>query len=218
VIAGCRDNGTGPSAGSGQIVAGLVFAPGDTLTFDAWALDSFNYEIPASHTTPFWKVIAVRDSFAGAGGVTSIGEYPAPGTVPPRADTLRFRFLPSGEIYQYGFIANLVRRREGVRLVPSWDRIAAFSLPTNSTWNVGTADSAGTDTVRGTVKGDQGYFIAALNGVQTAFHSYGVTLISLDIDYTLLVSDSPPAVLLLENLSTPNGNGYVWFLAALRKH
>ncbi len=215
---GCRDSGTGPSAQASPIVAGLVFASGDTLIFDAWGLDPYNYAVAASHTSPLWRVLAVSDSFAGAGSVTTVVEYPGTGTTPVKPDTLRFRFLPSGDIYQFGFIAGIVQRREGIRLVPGWDRVAAFSLPTNATWVVGTVDSAGTDTLRGTVAGDQGYFVAMLNGVRTVFHGYEVLLNSLDIDYTLVVSDVPPAFLVVQELSTPVANGYIRTLASLAKH
>ena len=163
-------------------------------------------------------VYAVGDAFAGAGNVTSIAEYPEPVTSPAKSDTLHFQFLPSGDIYQYGFIAGVVARREGVHLVPSWDRIAALSLPTNGTWAVGTADPGGTDSLRGTVLGDQGYFIASLNGVRTVFHGYGVSLSSLDIDYTIVVSDVPPAVLFIQELSTPIATGFLRSLATLTKH
>jgi hypothetical protein len=215
---GCRDNGTGPSSQSSQTVSGLVFAAGDSLIFDAWGLDPYNEYVPSTHTSPLWKVYAVEESFAGAGNVTSIAEFPVPGTFPARRDTLHFRFLSSGDIYQYGFIASVVARREGVRLVPGWDRIAALSLPTNAMWTVGTADSGRTDTLRGTVIGDQGYFVASLNGVRTVFHGYGVSLSSLDIDYTIVVSDTPPAVLVLQELSTPTANGFLCTLASLTRH
>ena len=215
---GCRDNGTGPSSQSPQTVSQLVFAAGDSLIFDAWGLDPYNSAVPASHTNTLWKVYAVGDAFAGAGNVTSIAEYPEPVTSPAKSDTLHFQFLPSGDIYQYGFIAGVVARREGVHLVPSWDRIAALSLPTNGTWAVGTADPGGTDSLRGTVLGDQGYFIASLNGVRTVFHGYGVSLSSLDIDYTIVVSDVPPAVLFIQELSTPIANGFLRSLATLTKH
>jgi hypothetical protein len=215
---GCRDNGTGPGSQAMQTVAGLVFAPGDTLIFDGWDLDPYNYAVGTSHSTPLWKVLTVGDSYAGQGSVTSILESPPPGASSPKTDTLRFRFLPSGDIYEFGFIAGVVERREGTRLAAGWDRVAAFSLPTNGTWTVGAVDSAGSDTLRGTVVGDQGYFIATLNGVRTVFHGYEVSLVSLDIDYTLVVSDLPPAVLVIQELSTPVANGYLRTLASLTKH
>ena len=215
---GCRDNGTGPSPQSPQTVSGLVFAPGDSLIFDAWVLDPYDYTLSPTHTGPVWRVNAVDDTFAGAGGVTSIVEFPNPQASPARSDTLHFQFLASGDIYQYGFIAGVVARREGVHLVPAWDRIAALSLPTNATWTVGSADSGGTDVLRGTVTGDQGYFIASLNGVRTVFHGYGVSLSSLDIDYTIVVSDLPSAVLFTQELSTPVANGFLRSLASLKKH
>ena len=70
-LAGCRENGTGPSAAPPQTVAGLVFAAGDTLVFDAWNYDAYNELIPSSHTSPLWKVVSVNGIWAGAGGVTS---------------------------------------------------------------------------------------------------------------------------------------------------
>ena len=195
-----------------------MFAAGDSMVFDAWGLDPYNNIITASHANTLWKVYAVSDTFAGAGNVTSIAEYPDPAASPAKSDTLHFQFLSSGDIYQYGYIAGVVARREGVHLPPAWDRIAALSLPTNATWAVGTADLGGTDVLRGTVIGDQGYFIATLNGVRTVFHGYGVSLASLDIDCTIVVSDIPPAVLFIQELSTPIANGFLWSLASLTKH
>ena len=217
-VEGCRDSGTGPSPRSPQTVSGLVFTAGDSLIFDAWDLNPYGSYIPSSHTSPLWRVYAVSGAFAGAGTVTSIAEYPDPVNFPARSDTLHFQFLPSGDIYQYGFIAGVVGRREGVRLVPSWDRIAALSLPTNAVWTVGTVDSGGTDILSGTVMGDQGYFIAVLNGVRTVFHGYGVSLSSLDIEYSIVVSDVPPAFLLIREESTPIANGFLRSLASLNKH
>ncbi len=214
-LAGCRDNGTDPGAQFPQTVMGLVFAPGDSLIFDAWDLDPYNDVNTASHTNPLWKVLSLAGSYAGAAGVTTIAEYPRTGANP---DTLRFQFLSSGDIFQYGFIAGAVRRRDSVLLAPSWDRIAAFSLQTNAVWTVGPADSSGLDLLRGTVKGDQGYFPVVVNGVRTILHGYEVSLSSYDIDCTFIVSDSPPAVLVLQELSTPNVNGYLRTLSSLTKH
>jgi hypothetical protein len=213
---GCRDTGTGPVAQSP--VTALAFAAGDSLVFDAWVVDSYGYAIPSTHTTPIWVVLSIGGTYAGAAGVTSIAELPGPGAPPSAIDTLHFRFLPSGDIEQYGFIARVVRRREHLRLPPSWDRIAAFSLPTNSTWTVGTVDSAGTDTLRGTVIGDQGYFVASLDDVRTAFHGYGVSLSSLDIVSTLVVSDSPAAILFAEEEGTFLADGMLRTLVALNRH
>jgi len=217
-VAGCREDGTGPPSPSPQAVGGLVFTEGDTLIFDAYGLDPYGYAIAASHTTPLWRIYDVGGTFAGAGNVTSVADYPDPGTSPALSDTLRFRFLPSGDIYQYGFIAGVVERREGVHLVPAWDRIAALSLPSNTMWAVGTVDTLGTDTLRGTVTGDQGYFIAVLNGVRTAFHGYGVSLSSIDIAYSIVVSDVPPAVLLVREESSQLSNGFLRYLTSMKKH
>jgi hypothetical protein len=66
--------------------------------------------------------------------------------------------------------------------------------------------------------GDQGYFLAVLNGVRTVIHGYGVSLSSLDIEYSIVISDVPPAVLLIREESTPIANGFLRSLASLKKH
>ena len=212
---GCRDNSAGPVAQPGSTVQGLFFAQGDSLTFDAWTIDSLDYVVESSHAALTWSVAGVNGVFAGADNVTAIKESFAAGSPSATTDTLRFRFLPSGDIEQYGFIAQVVRRREGISLPAAWDRIAAFSLPTNATWVVGAVDSAGNDTMRGTVLGDQGYFIALLNGVRTVFHAYGVGLSSQDIQYTIAVSGTPPAVLLIREEGTYRARGLLRVLSAI---
>jgi len=213
--AGCRDNGTGPAQQAGPLLGPLAFAAGDTLTFDAWLIDSYGYAIDSSHTTPLWRVLGTADVYAGASGVTTMLAFPSPGAPPSRADTLHFLFLPSGDIEQFGFIAEAVRVTTGETLAPRWDRIAAFSLPTNGTWSAGTADAAGLDTVRGTVLGDQGYFVAGDNGVRTAFHGYGVELVAQAIDCTIVFSGTPAAVLVLREESPYGTSGRLLFMSAL---
>ena len=215
LLAGCRDNGTGPAQQTGPLVGALAFSTGDTLTFDAWLIDTYGYVIDSSHTTPIWRVLGTADFYAGAAGVTTMLELPFPGAPARLADTLRFQFLSSGDIIQFGFIADAVHATTGALLPPRWDRIAAFSLPTNATWNVGTADSGGLDTLRGTVLGDQGYFLAADNGVRTAFHGYGAGLSSQTIECTVAFSGDPPAVLLIREESPFGTNGRVLILSAL---
>jgi hypothetical protein len=64
--------------------------------------------------------------------------------IPPGLpDTLRFRFLPNGDIEQYGFFARAAQRRRDAAPEPRWDRIGAFSLPVNGVWTAGVLDSAG---------------------------------------------------------------------------
>ena len=215
LLPGCRDNGTGPAQQTGPLVGALAFSVGDTLTFDAWLIDTYGYVIDSSHTTPLWRVQGTADFYAGAAGVTTMLEFPFPGAPARLADTLRFQFLSSGDIFQFGFIADAVHATTGALLSPRWDRIAAFSLPTNAVWNAGTADSAGLDTLKGTVLGDQGYFLAADNGVRTAFHGYGAGLSSQTIECTVAFSGDPPAVLLVREESPFGTNGRLLILSAL---
>ena len=213
--AGCRQNSTGPLAQAGPEPGPLAFTAGDSLTFDAWLIDGYGYAIDSSHTTPVWRVLSLNDSWAGATGVTTILVFPSqpgPGQSP---DTLRFRFLPSGDIAEFGFIAEALRVTGSGTLPPAWDRIAAFSLPTNGTWNAGTDDAAGLDSLTGTVLGDQGYFVAGFNGVRNAFHGYGVELTSQNLDCTIVVSGNPPAMLVIREESAYGTGGRLLVMSAL---
>jgi len=212
---GCRDNGTGPLQQTGPLVAPLAFTAGDTLTFDAWPLDSYGYPIESAHMTPFWRVLSTGALYAGAAGVTTVVEFSSPNVPSTLQDTLRFRFLPSGDIEQFGYIARVVQAVTGAVLAAGWDRIAAFSLPTNGVWTVGVADSAGGDTLRGTVLGDQGYFVAGYNGVRTAFRGYGVELTSQTLDCTIVFSGAPPAVLFIREESPLGTGGRLMVMSAL---
>jgi len=164
---------------------------------------------------PLWRVLGTGDFYAGAAGVTTMLALPYAGAPVALADTLHFLFLPSGDIEQFGFIAEAVHVTTGATLTPRWDRIAAFSLQTNATWNAGTADSAGLDIVTGTVLGDQGYFLAGDNGVRTAFHGYGVELAAQAIDCTIVVAGAPAAFLLVREESPFGTTGRLLILSAL---
>ena len=214
-VAGCRSESIGPGSATSPIFTGFKFSLGDTLAFDFWDLDQYGSVVPSSKTRYLWSVMTDADSLGGFGGVTSVSVLSAPGYPPAVGDTLYFRFLPSGDIYQYGFIAQAVRAAGLPPRAPTWDRIAAFSLPTNSIWSVGSADTSGLDTLQGTVVGDQGYFEAGVNGVPTVSKGYGVSLVSESIQFELVASNLPPAFLFIQEQSTPFGSGYVETLASI---
>jgi len=215
IVAGCRSESIGPGSEPSPIFSGFKFSVGDSLAFDFWDLDQYGSVVPSSRTQYVWSVIAVSDSIGGLGGVTTIIVSSAPGYPPAVGDTLHFRFLPSGDIYQYGFIAQAARAAGLPSRAPSWDRIAAFSLPTNAIWAVGATDSSGLDTLQGTVSGDQGYFEAGVNGVPTVSRGYGVSLASESVQFQLVASNLPPAFLFIEEQSTVFGSGYIESLASM---
>lgn len=220
VVIGCRSESIGAGAEPTLALSGLEFSVGDTLAFDVWDLDQFGSVVLSTRTRLLWSVLSVSDSIAGYGGVTTLSVLPAPGYPPAIADTLHFRFLPTGDIYQYGFIAQAVRRGGGSFRSSSWDRIAAFSLPTNATWIAGVADSAGLDTLQGIVVGDQGYFESTVNGVPTVFQGYGVSLTSMSLQYQLSASNVPPAFLFIQEQTPLTGNGFIQSLVSIitRRH
>jgi hypothetical protein len=54
--------------------------------------------------------------------------------------------------------------------------------------------------------------------VRTVFHGYGASLSSSDVEYSIVISDVPPAVLLVREEPTPIANGFLRYLASLTKH
>jgi len=107
-------------------------------------------------------------------------------------------FLPpyfaDAYLYRFGLLADIALTT--VLPVPPkrWDRIAAFSQGIGGSWVVGSLDSAGQERVYGSFAGGEEMVSANINGVQTLFSCYQVSVyIAGGTDYIFLVSDSPPA-------------------------
>jgi hypothetical protein len=196
----------------------IVFSVGDSLTFHVWALDDFGGAVASSLTQVVWRVIAVDDQFAGLSNVTTFVEQPSPGGLSLPVDTLHFQFRSDGDVFRYGFLAAEMKRREGRELVPGWDRIGAFSLPANGTWIVGTTDSAGANILVGTIPDAGEYYSATVNGVGTVFRGYSAVLEGIDLEFTLAVSDSPPAIVLLREETTSSVKGIMRLLTGVNIH
>ena len=218
VAAGCRDSTVYTLASPPAGPPGIVFAPGDSLTFDSWALDDFGDRIPSSLTGVLWRVADTGGTAAGRSRVTTVIEGTAPGFPPLPPDTLLFQFRADGDIFQYAFLAKSVLRRESRVITPQWDRIAAFSLPAGGIWTVGAQDSAGTDLVQGRVLDDQSYFSISVNGVEMLFRGYSATMVGTNYQYGLSIAVAPPAVLVLREEPGPMRNGRLQLVNMLRLH
>jgi hypothetical protein len=159
------------------------------------------------------RVAALDESYAGETGVTSLIETVIPPGLP---DTLRFRFLPNGDIEQYGFFARAAQRRRDAAPVPRWDRIGAFSLPVNGVWTAGVLDSAGQATVQGKVVDNGEYYSATVNGVETVFRCVSALLLGPDYEFLLTVSGSPASIVRYREETSSRVRGQQRALTAVR--
>jgi hypothetical protein len=210
--AGCRQHGTDP-VDAVLPPPVLSFAVNDSLWMDRTALDDFGGTIPGSLRKVVWRVAGVNGTFDGASGVTTIVETSIP---PGGPDTLRFRFLASGDIYQHGFFARILKRRNALPLRAQWDLIGGFSLPIDGTWRAGVLDSLGDYTVQGKVVDNTEYYDAHVNGVETAFRCSSVELSGIDFYYLLTVAGAPATLVRFREETSTTTAGEQRALTSLR--
>lgn len=210
--AGCRESGADPVDAT-LPPPRLVFALDDSLRLDLTSLDDFGGTLSGSLKKIVWRVADVDGVYGGESGVTSLVET----VIPPGApDTLRFRFLPNGDIEQYGFFARVAHRRHESPLPSRWDRIGAFSLPLNGAWAAGVLDSAGTTSVQGKVVDNGEYYSATVNGVETVFRCSSVLLLGLDFEFLLTVSGSPASIVRYREETSSRVSGQQRALTSVR--
>jgi len=212
VAPGCRGAETPTEPGSGSVSVRLE--AGSHYRYVVWSLDGFGDRIASTERRRDWDVAASGVSAYGVEDVTVVVDS----TEGEPADTIHFRFLESGDIYQYGFLSRWVERSEGKTIPPQWDLIAALSLGRVGNWIVGVADSAGNDVVRGEISGENLLFEVVINGTLTAVPSYRVDLVSSRLLSSIWVTDSPSAFVRFrfDNVFPSNSNGGE--LAQLTEH
>jgi hypothetical protein len=182
---------------SGQVL--FRFSPGDYYSFDNWNLDIYGRKIPASYFRSSWTVADTGQTLRGWTRVSVVLDSTFDGNnVFVRRDSLLFRH-DNGDLYQYGFIRSLIAARETLTLVPRWDRIAAFSQPLGTSWEVGRIDSSvgprPTEYILGRIQPTREYvgpFI--INGQERAMPSYRVQITESRLDYTFWITESPTTI------------------------
>lgn len=219
-LLGCRESSF-TVAPPGQTPTQFVFSPGDHAEYDNWKLDDYGYRITSSRFRSSWTVVDTAQRRFGFFPVVAIvdSEF-APSTGGSdslvRVDTLIFYISPGGSIYQYGFLAALMKRREGFRLTPAWDQLAAFAAGGSGDFVVGYADSAKTRTVYGHISGQREFVPVVVNGVQTLILAYKIEAGALNLDLTIWVSDAPSAVLRVRDESNDVAPGTMKEITFLR--
>ena len=166
---------------------GLKFTPGDTFRYTDYVLDQYGFPIADSTQQETWRVVGTNQIYRGFSGVVVIADSIGAGEY----DTLRFAVTAQGDLFQYGFIADLLGRIEGLSLAPQWDSLAAFSLGFNNSWVLTGGDTTADEKTVGVITGEVDYFSVAVNGVPTAYATYRVELTRSDVEHDFWVSDAP---------------------------
>lgn len=185
-------------------------SPGDHFAYENWNLDEYGFRIQTSLYRSSWSV---RDTSFQSGlsqpAILVIDSIFSPilSDTLVGADSVLLRRDSNGDIYQFGFLAGLFRRKEGRETAPGWDRIAAFSQGFNSSWVVGWADSIGGEPVYGTLPNQRRAVAVSVNGINTVVLAYEVIIISQSLYVTLRISDSPSAFLGFRDESVYGANG-----------
>jgi hypothetical protein len=187
VAIGCQRSATPTETDTGGLRVRLE--PGSQYHYTVWSLDIFGDRITSTERARSWNVVANGVTAYEFDDVTLVVDS----TEGEAIDTLYFRFLDSGDIYQYGFFSGVVERTEG-KIIPSqWDLIVALSLAPVGNWTAGVADSAGNDTVRGEMEGEELLFEIMINGMLTAVPAYRADLTSSKLISSIWVTGSPSA-------------------------
>lgn len=157
---------------------------GTRYVFNAWKLDRFGVRIPESLVERKWAVVAAGVSARGFGDVTLVVDS----TVGSSADTLLFRIPEPGDVYQFGFLAGVLKRREEGEVPGRWDRLTAFSEGVTGQWVMGTIDSAGLTTAVARSTGDQVLFTVDVGGVNLVIPGWRIVYTAGNVDGSYWVS------------------------------
>ena len=211
---GCREGSPVQPAGPQSPVL-LQWHPGDTFTFNTWAIDPNGLSLNSAPIVSVRRVLQTGVSARGAVNVTVMLDSIALPGAPRRLDTLYFYQSPEGDLWQYGLLASLNRRYNGTSAPPAWDRLAALSLGVNGIWTAGQADTS--SNITGAAFDESNPWAAAINGAQVAFKAERIELYGpLNFGYTVLLSTAPPVFAQIVEPSSSIGpvNGLVRSLTA----
>jgi hypothetical protein len=110
-------------------------------------------------------------------------------------DTVSLAVGENGDVYRYGFLTRMARIRKKPPPPRFWDRIAALSIGSGTSWLVGYLDAGGKEPVYGRVSGAPEMFSVRVNGVQTVYSGIRVDLGGPTFNYSYWLSDAPTSFL-----------------------
>lgn len=191
----CRE-GAEPAGSGTPVSLQLKFTPGDTFLYDAWVIDEYGYQLPSTRTRALWRVMNVHTAFSGFSWVATILDSAS--ILRDSAavlDTVSLAVGQDGDVYRYGFLARMARIRNTPPASRVWDRIAALSIGSGTSWLVGYLDAAGKEPVYGRIAGAPEMFSVRVNGVQTVYSGIRVDLSGPTFNYSYWLSDAPTSFL-----------------------
>lgn len=178
----------------------IRFSPGDYFVYDNWELDASGRKIGSSYFRNSWTVIDTGRTLLGSSRVTIIidSTFNTAGFF-TRRDTVYLRVGDNGDLFQYGFLYGLIAARESLNIFPSWDRIAAFSVPRGQQWVLARIDTSRGEgrivDVVGRIVPTQEYVGVIVNNVQRAVLAHRIRITKAKLDYTFWITDAPSVLL-----------------------
>lgn len=198
---GCRD-----TQGPDEFLPArtLQFTPGDRFIYDGWVTDRYGAPLTSLKSQHVWDVLSTSSQHAGFNDVVVIRDsisFTSTGFT--QIDTVFLRASTDGEIFRYGFLAELLARRQQLQMPKSWDRIAWFGA---LGWAVGSLDSAGQLPLTAQFGQQKDYFEVSLNGISTVFAADRVEMSGETLDYFLWLCDTPSCFPRWEEAPDPFNN------------
>jgi hypothetical protein len=211
-FAGCRDS---QSPEPTTPLPSILFNAGDRFIYDGWITDRYGYPYDSLSFRRVWDVLATnvtRDGFADVVVLRDSSLFLVIDSIV--VDTLYLRMNRNGQVYWYGFLADLIGRREHRSAGKRWDPLILFG---ETAWTVGVLDSAGQQPLVAQFAAQQDYFAVKINNVSTAFPSWRIEMNGETLDYFLWASNSPACLPRLEEDPDPLSGVYSGSLLLLRE-
>jgi len=185
-LIGCRDT-QGPE--ELPPARTLQFNTGDRFIYEGRVTNQYGVSLDSLRSRHIWDVLSTNSQRHGFSDVVVICDSTVflvmDSTV---VDTLFFRATTNGEVLRYGFLAELLARRQQLQVPKAWDRIAWFGT---DVWTVGTLDSGRQFPLTAQFGQQKDYFDVKLNGASIVFPADRVEMSGQTLDYFLWLSDAP---------------------------
>lgn len=169
--------------------------------YDGWTLNSWGFSVDSTKTRQTWNVLQSGASAGGSADAIMIREaIVSLRTGATAVDTFFLRVTEDGSLLRYGFLADLVKRREQRLIPPRWDTLAILNA---RFWTVGVLDSAGLQTVTASVPVLEEYFQVEVNGVSSIVTARRIEMEHELFAAALWLSTTPPCFPRIEEAPDP---------------
>jgi hypothetical protein len=206
---GCRD-GESETSPPASLSFSLNLPAGTRYVYDTWVLDQRYPQLPSSKKRTSWRVVGTQEYYQGMDNVTIIADSTSEGV-----DSLYLAARPTGDLYMYGYLARLVKRRQGFGIPSRWDLIGSFRVSSSGSWIVGPSDSLGESMVHGSVSSTTEYYTASVDGVMEVFPAYRVDLTGESLYCSIWFTSSPNAIARLMDEAEYQVNGQLQELVSV---